>query len=127
MTEKTLAQKLMIKEGRSVRLINPPTDYAALLGALPPTADVISDPAQQADIIQVFVRNRQELETELLALITAFKPNGMIWVTYYKGTSKHKSDIHRDSIAEYAQTLGLHSVAMLAINKDWSALRLKLA
>lgn len=127
MAEKTVAQKLMIKEGRSVRLINPPTDYAALLGALPPTADVMRHPAQQADIIQVFVRNRQELETELPALKTAVKPNGMIWVTYYKGTSEYKSDIHRDSIAAYAQTLGLHPVAMIAINKDWSALRLKLA
>jgi hypothetical protein len=37
-----------------------------------------------------------------------------------------KTDIHRDTINAYAQTLGLQGVAMISINDDWSALRLKL-
>jgi hypothetical protein len=35
------------------------------------------------------------------------------------------SDIHRDDIRLYAQESGLDSVAMVAIDADWSALRLK--
>jgi hypothetical protein len=37
-----------------------------------------------------------------------------------------KTDIHRDTINAYAKTLGLEGVAMISIDDDWSALRLKL-
>jgi hypothetical protein len=36
-----------------------------------------------------------------------------------------KTDINRDTIAAYAGTLGFESVAMVAVNDDWAALRLK--
>ena len=35
MSEKTIAQKLLIKEGRTVLLVNPPRGYKDTLGALP--------------------------------------------------------------------------------------------
>jgi hypothetical protein len=59
---------------------------------------------------------------KLKSLLT---PGGMLWVTYYKGTAKTKTDINRDSINAYAQTIGLQGVAMISIDDDWSALRLK--
>jgi hypothetical protein len=49
----------------------------------------------------------------------------LLWIAYHKGTSKVKTDIHRDSINAYALTLGMVGVAMIAINDDWAALRLK--
>lgn len=51
--------------------------------------------------------------------------NGVLWIAYTKGTSKKASDINRDSIREYAATIGLDTVAQIAIDDDWSALRLK--
>jgi hypothetical protein len=48
-------------------------------------------------------------------------------VTYHKGTSHVRSDINRDSIWRYAQTLGLAAVAIIAVDEDWAALRLKRA
>ena len=125
MAEKSVAQKLMIKQGRSVLLVNPPAGYDALLGPLPPNVTMTSQPAEPVDIIQLFVANRAELEAQLPQIKPLVKPNGMIWVTYYKGTSKTKTDIHRDTIAAYARSLGLEAVAMIAIDADWSALRLK--
>jgi hypothetical protein len=50
----------------------------------------------------------------------------MLWVTYHKGTSKVKTDINRDTINAYASTLGMQGVAIISIDDDWSALRLKL-
>ena len=35
------------------------------------------------------------------------------------------SDINRDNIAAYASTLGLQAVAMISVDEDLSALRLK--
>ncbi|HEX6292307.1 MAG TPA: hypothetical protein VFZ66_24180 [Herpetosiphonaceae bacterium] len=125
MAEKTVAQKLMIKEGRSALLVNPPDGYRAGLGALPAQATLATAPSAPVDIIQVFVRNRQELEEQLPRLKPLLRPKGMIWVTYYKGSSKTSTDINRDSIAAYAATLGLEAVAIISIDEDWSALRLK--
>ncbi|PLY44019.1 hypothetical protein CSZ94_06615 [Janthinobacterium sp. ROICE36] len=35
------------------------------------------------------------------------------------------SDIHRDDIRHFAHTVGRNSVAMVAIDSEWSALRLQ--
>ena len=52
-------------------------------------------------------------------------PGGALWVTYHKGTSKIKTDINRDSINAYAGTLGMQAVAIISVDDDWAALRLK--
>lgn len=47
-------------------------------------------------------------------------------VYYPKGTSKNfNAEINRDTIAAYARSVALQLVAMVAIDADWSALRLK--
>jgi hypothetical protein len=50
---------------------------------------------------------------------------GKIWVTSYKGTSKHSTEINRDSINEFGLALDLKGVAIISIDEDWSALRFK--
>jgi hypothetical protein len=124
MSDKTIAQKLLLKEGRRALIVNAQKDYAAALGDLPPGATLLKKPGP-ADVIQVFVANRKELEAQLGKLKGLLAPSGMLWVTYYKGTSKTKTDINRDSINAYAQTIGLQGIAMISIDDDWSALRLK--
>lgn len=125
-SEKNIAQKLMIKPGRSVLLVNAPQGYAQQLGELAAGATLLETSSEAVDIIQVFTRNQQELEQHLPPLKALIKPGGMIWVTYYKGSSKHYSDIHRDSINAYAMSLGMVGIAMISIDQDWSALRLKM-
>lgn len=119
----SLAQKLQIKPGRSLLLVDPPAGYLESLGELPEDARREEAPA---DVVQLFVRSRAELEERLDAARAALNPGGILWVAYPKGTSKTmKADIHRDSINAYAQSLGMEGVAMVAIDEDWSALRLK--
>ncbi len=125
MADKTVAQKLLIKEGRTVLIVNAPKEYASLLGNLPERVILRKQPSGPADLIQVFVKDRKALEDQLIRLRGLLNPNGILWVTYPKGTSKIKADINRDSINAYAKTIGLQGVAMIAIDEDWSALRLK--
>ena len=130
MPEKTIAEKLMIKPQRSVRFVNSPQDVAALIGSLPGGATLLDNAAEAADIthadvIVLFAHNRTELETLLPGVRAALAPGGIIWVAYHKGTSKVKTDINRDTINAYGKTVGMEGVAMISINDDWSALRLK--
>ena len=132
MPEKTVSEKLMMKPGRRVSLVNAPENAAALLGSLPEGMQMLDPDAQadalaQAEIILLFAHHRIDLETLLPGLRTALAPNGMIWVAYHKGTSPVKTDINRDSIWAYARTIGLDAVAQVSINEDWSAMRLKRA
>lgn len=126
MSDKSIAQKLFIKPGNKYLLVNPPPGYIAQMGQLPEGTILLSDSSCLVEVIQVFVTNRLELEAQLSRLKDLLAPKGMIWVTYHKGTSKVKTDINRDTINAYAGNLGMQGVAMISIDEDWSALRLKL-
>ena len=125
MSEKSLAQKLSIKPGSKFMLVNAPSGYTTQMGDLPEGVMLLRDSSSLVDGIQVFVANRAELEAQLPALARLLLPKGMLWVSYYKGTSKVKTDINRDTINAYANTLRLQGVAMITIDDDWAALRLK--
>jgi hypothetical protein len=125
MPDKSIAQKLFIKPGNKFLLVNPPDGYLAKLGELPTGVIILSDSSCLVEAIQVFVLNRAELESLLPGFRQLLAPKGMLWVTYHKGTSKVKTDINRDTINAYAFSLDLQGVAMISIDDDWSALRLK--
>ncbi len=125
MSDKTVAQKLLVKPGQKVWFVNQPKGYKALLGEIPKGVTVLKEAAEPVDLIQVFVDSHKDMEEQLPRLKTLLTPKGLLWVTYHKGTSKQKSDINRDSIATYASTIGLQAVAMISVDEDLSALRLK--
>ncbi len=126
MSEKTVAQKLLIKPGYKVLFWQAPEDYATWLGEMPPDVKILKDFAKTPDLIQLFVADRQALEEQLTRLRPVLTQSTILWVTYHKGASKVKTDINRDSINAYAKTQGLEGIAMISVNEDWSALRLKI-
>ena len=65
MSDKSVIQKLLIKEGYTVALVNAPRGYRTSLGALPKGVTVERGPAQGAEVIQLFVADCKELETPL--------------------------------------------------------------
>lgn len=132
MAEKTVAEKLLLKPGRKVQFIDPPADLGAIIGEIPEGVKNLSEEtdaqamsAPQADIIILFARDRAALERWLPDLPNTLVKGGMIWVIYFKGTSRQKTDIHRDSINALASQYGMQGVAMISIDEDRSALRLK--
>jgi hypothetical protein len=125
MSEKTIPQRLFLKPGYRMLLLHAPETYPSAIEPLPERVTLLVGEVQSADLIQIFTANRDILEEELPKIQKIMTPNTLLWVTYHKGTSKIKTDINRDIIREYAQTLGLEAVAMISIDDDWSALRLK--
>jgi hypothetical protein len=125
MSEKTIVQKLGVKPGAKVLLIDAPQGYRKAMVDLPAGASVLTKPTDLADIVQVFVLSRQELETQLAQLKATLRPTAALWVSYPKGTSKIKTDINRDVIREYAETVGFRTVALFSVDDTWAALRLK--
>jgi hypothetical protein len=116
---------MMIRPGARVLILGAPPGYVRLFGALPKAATRLARGAKEVDVLQVFVKSRKELEVQLPRLKRHLAASGALWVAYPKGSSKGGFDINRDVIWEYAQTLGLEAVALIAIDDVWSTMRLK--
>jgi Protein of unknown function (DUF3052) len=125
MSEKAVAQKLGLKSGMTLLVRMPPDGVAALIGALPDGAALIFETKTPCALILMFAKDKAALAKGLPDCKRKLAPGGALWVAYVKGTSALKTDINRDSIREYVATIGLDTVAQIAIDNDWSALRLK--
>jgi hypothetical protein len=91
MSERSISEKLFVKEGYRVLIIDEPDGYRTTLGKLPGNVDISAKKSGQADLIQLFVRSRKELEANLPPLKAFLKPTSLLWVSYPKGTSKLKA------------------------------------
>jgi hypothetical protein len=125
MSEKNIAEKMFVKNATSIAVLNAGPGNADLVAALPAGRVAAAD--EPADFVLMFANNRRELDTFLPQAKALLLPKGALWVAYVKGTSKHASDVQRDTIRTYAETIGLTSVSLVAVDEHWSALRLKLS
>ena len=126
MSDKSVARKLQMKPNSAVLFVNAPKDYEAKMGPLPEGVFIVKKIGTRVDFVQLFVESRAELEEQLPRLKSLIGATGIFWVTYHKGTSLVKTDVNRDSIAAYGRTMGLQAVAQIAVDDNWSALRLKI-
>ncbi len=119
-----LAKKLGIKDRFSVLLYNSPEYYFDLFSDLP--KDLIHKKeieAESSDFIHIFCTTFEELKKVAILYKNALKKNGMLWVSWPKGSSKIPTDLKRDSIREYLIGIGLVDVKVAAIDQDWSGLK----
>ena len=73
----------------------------------------------------MFALNRKELEKFLPEALARLGDKGSLWIAYLKQTASKATDINRDTINAYCKENGVTGVAMISIDSDWSALRLK--
>ena len=122
-----LAKKLGIKEGFRVLTLNPPDNFEQLLQPLPDGVsllDTARDAATELDVIHLFTNSRDELFRRLAACSRIIKPNGSIWVSWYKKAAKLPTEITEDTIREAAFPLGLVDIKVCAVDEKWSGLKL---
>ena len=123
MVEKTLAQKLLIKPGNKVLVLNAPAGYVDRLNPLPEGATVTTTPGKNFDVVLAFMHNKAEVDSQSEHVVQAVKYDGLLWFAYPKKTSKIKTDITRDIGWEKVRGMGLEGVAMVAVDDTWSAMR----
>src|SRR3954451_24892061 len=104
---KPLVQKLGIKPRFRVIIIDAPEGYMALLGALPDGVIIASALEGTFDFIHAFAKNRWELESQFPALKGALAKDGMLWISWPKGSSKLKRDLSENEVREVGLDNGL--------------------
>ena len=116
--DETIFKKLKAKPGMTAALLYAPPDY--------PTFEGFSDVKDgKDDFVHLFVTSKEEFTERFADAADSIVDGGLFWLSYPKSIGKLKYDINRDSLWGLLLPLGWHPVAMVSLDEQWSAMRLK--
>jgi len=123
-----LPKKLGIREGMRVAFLRAPENIEATLGALPDGVELLHRLRrnQRADLVVVFVTERDHLAGNIGWLIGTLPAEGALWVAWPKRASKVETDMTEDVVREIALPMGWVDTKVCAIDGIWSGLKLVL-
>jgi predicted CoA-binding protein len=121
--KKTLAEKLDIREGFRIAVVNPPEQYAQVLGRLPPGVVIVKQVEGPLDLVHFFTKSRVELEKNFPKFKKRLGSNGVFWVSWPKVSSKMASDLNETVVREVGLRNGLVDVKVISIDELWSGLK----
>lgn len=87
MTESTLAKKLKLKPGLKAAVLHAPENYLDLLQH---DAEIFSSLRGKFDWIQIFVKNKKELDALAPKAAQALKPESILWITFPKAPPRSR-------------------------------------
>jgi hypothetical protein len=119
----SLAQKLQIKSGLVLTVINVPPDMKNRLPLELPDNPLKFELAAQSGAVLVFVTNRIEVEQIAIPLLTGKHKPALVWLAYPKGTSGVETDINRDILWKMLEPQGWRPARMIALDDTWSCMR----
>lgn len=118
-----LIDKLGIKPGLRVRLVNEPANYFDLTGRMPDDVEVLRSTRGTIDFAHLFVTSLRELQAQLPKLMSKLAKNGTLWVSWPKGGSSIETDLKEGIVRETGLAAGLVDVKICAVDEDWSGLK----
>lgn len=113
-----LPEKLGIKDGCTVALVDAPDDFAATRLADARFTDGIND---ACDLTIWFVRTAKDLKRGLPRAVSSAK-HGPVWIAWPKKTSALASDVSEKLVRETGLSAGLVDYKICAIDDTWSGL-----
>lgn len=120
---KPLIQKLDVRDGDTLAVLDAPADYATWVAPLPDGARLIDGPDPKARVLHLFVRDRADLETKLATALTDRPDGAMVWISWPKMSSSLFVDLTEDGIREVVLPTGWVDVKVCAVSADWSGLK----
>lgn len=121
-SKRSLLEKLGIKDSFRTIFINPPAHYQEMLN-LPPTVNVEHTVNGTFDLIQLFTKEKKELESYFPRLKPLVKPAGFLWISWPKGTAKISTNLTENTIRKIGLAEGLVDIKVIAIDNTWSGLK----
>ena len=120
----SLAKKLGVKPGFNIKLVNAPDHYFDLFNDMPDNITFADEHNFKCDFIHFFTQVKDEYLANLALLKQQLKPDGMIWVSWPKKSSKVITDIDEHTIRNYAIEIGLVDIKVCAVDETWSGLKM---
>ena len=122
MNDKTAAEKMFLQNAKSMAVLNGAA-HPDVVSQLP--AALIDNGGDPADVVLMFALNQKELEHYLPLAEERLGEKGALWIAYLKQVASRATDINRDTINAHTKERGITVVAIISLDNDWSALRLK--
>ena len=120
---KAVTQKLGIKPGFCIFVDGAPALYEAIVGKLPDDVKVAAWPEAPLDMVHLFATEAASLGRMLIAYRDTIVPDGMIWVSWPKKSSRIATDLTDIVVRNIALALGLVDVKVCAVDEVWSGLK----
>ncbi|MDZ4708215.1 MAG: hypothetical protein SH818_07390 [Saprospiraceae bacterium] len=119
-----LLKKIGAKENQHLLVLNPPSFIRELLIGEKLVFQTQADTSKKYDLIWLFTNKVRELESGLKSLRLMLNPPGIIWVSWYKKSSRLISELNEDIIRDTALALDLVDIKVASVDPSWSALKL---
>lgn len=118
-----LAKKLGIKQGFNILLYNAPDNYFDLFDEMPKVNVLDTIDEASVEFIHLFFKSTADLKANIIKYKMALKKDGILWVSWPKGSSKIETDINREIVRDNLLSIGLVDIKVAAIDEDWSGLK----
>ena len=122
MADKTIADKMYLKTAKSLAVFNGAV-HPGMVAQLP--QEMIVEDDAPADVVLLFAMNQKELDQWWPPALERLGDKGSLWVAFMKHSAPKATDINKESIYAYAKERGVTGVALISMDADWSAVRLK--
>lgn len=121
----SLSQKLQLKAGQRLLVLNAPQGYADRLAEEMPQVTIEAAESGASSAVLLFVNDLDEALRRAPAAIDAVRREGLLWMAYPKGASKVKTDVNRDRLWDAIRPLGWLAIRQIALDDTWSAMRFR--
>ena len=122
MSDKTIADKMYLKTARSLAIYNGAAN-PGIVAQLP--QDMLVADAVQADVVLLFAFNPPDLDQWWKEALARLNEKGSLWIAFLKQSAPKATELTKDVIYDYAKERGVTGVALISMDADWSAVRLK--
>jgi hypothetical protein len=121
---KPTVEKLGVKPGMRVAVLNAPPNVESLLAPLPAGVTLTAKAGAEADLFLAFVRSRQDLAARLSTLTRSLgrQPAWLIWPKMASGV---KTDLTGNIVRETGLAAGLVDYKVCSVDDTWSGLAFK--
>jgi hypothetical protein len=119
----SLGQKLQIKPGVAISIVNAPDDVKTRLPMELPENPLLFGSVNPSSALLIFVKSKAEVEQTVFPILAGDNNFPQVWLLYPKGTSGVKTDLSRDILWKLVEPQGWGPARMIALDEVWSAMR----
>ena len=123
-TGRPTVEKLGVKAGMRVCLVNAPPRFADMLTPVPDNVAYTARPKSDCDLFVAFVRSRQELVAQFTQLSNDISRQ-TLWIAWPKKASGVKSDLDGNLVRETGLASGWVDFKVCSVDDTWSGLAFK--
>lgn len=121
-----LPQKLGIKPGMTLHVVDAPMDYAALIAPMGGKVAFATRLSKDVEVLHAFVTKRERLQEVLDRARAGLGSDAIVWVSWPKKAAALASEVTEDTIRDLALPLGFVDVKVCSVDDTWSGLKLVL-